>query len=86
MNVYGDIVTPLNHSSSAFGLEFFHHTLDQLFGIGEIFHDELTSMTGLPGQRWLWQYTPCCPTRAMASVTRSMVTARRPRGTPMRIS
>jgi len=26
---------------SAFGLEFFHHTLDQLFGVGKIFHDEL---------------------------------------------
>jgi hypothetical protein len=24
-----------------FGLEFFHDTLDQLFGVGEIFHDEL---------------------------------------------
>ncbi len=28
-------------SKSRFGFEFFHHTLDQLFGVGEIFHDEL---------------------------------------------
>jgi len=26
---------------SGFGLEFFHHTLNQLFGVGEVFHDEL---------------------------------------------
>src|SRR5208283_1302733 len=26
---------------SGFGREFFHHTLDQLFGVGEIFHDQL---------------------------------------------
>src|SRR5271154_4038566 len=26
---------------SNFGLEFFHYALDQLFGVGEIFHDDL---------------------------------------------
>src|SRR3979411_2512004 len=26
---------------SGFGLEFFHHTLNQLFGVGEILHNEL---------------------------------------------
>jgi hypothetical protein len=26
---------------SGFRLEFFHHTLNQLFGVGEVFHDEL---------------------------------------------
>src|SRR4051794_24720795 len=41
------------------------------------------SMAGLMGLRLLVQYTPCWPTRMSASVSRSMVTARRPRATPI---
>src|SRR5579864_6362327 len=40
-------------------------------------------MAGLPGCRALWQYTPCWPTSTRASVSRSSVTARRPRSSPI---
>src|SRR6478609_6687305 len=33
------------------------------------------SSAGRPGSLALWQYTPCCPTIARASVSRSMATA-----------
>src|SRR5687767_15107302 len=45
-----------------------------------------TSIVGLPGCRALWQYTPCCPTIASASVNRSIATASRPRSRPIIVS
>src|SRR5580765_3698264 len=44
------------------------------------------SIFGLPGNRSLWQYTPCWPTSAIESVSRSSATAIRPRAVPIIVS
>jgi len=38
---------PVLHWGSSFRFEFFHDTLNQLFGVSEIFHDELHIHDGL---------------------------------------